>query len=75
MKKVQYKAHNGATQFKPVMTAEFQRLAMDGTTGFCLACGHDQEGCEPDTKKDVCESCEAPKVYGLEQLIIMNLIG
>lgn len=40
--------------------------------GFCLACGFEQEGVEPDGCKYKCESCGEMKVYGCEELLIMN---
>ncbi len=40
--------------------------------GFCLACGNEQEGCEPDAEKYECESCEAHEVYGAETVLIMG---
>ena len=39
--------------------------------GFCLNCGEEQDGCEPDARRYKCESCGEPKVYGAEELLIM----
>ena len=39
--------------------------------GFCLACGADAYGVEPDARKYECEECGAEKVYGAEELLIM----
>jgi hypothetical protein len=41
--------------------------------GFCLACGFEQEGVEPDARRYTCESCGAKKVYGAQELLIMNV--
>jgi hypothetical protein len=41
--------------------------------GFCLACGAEQEGVEPDARKYKCEACGEDKVYGCEELLIMNV--
>ena len=38
--------------------------------GICIACGHEQEGVEPDARKYKCESCGQPKVYGAEELML-----
>jgi hypothetical protein len=38
--------------------------------GFCLICGVEAEGCEPDAKDYECESCGAPAVYGAEELMM-----
>ena len=37
--------------------------------GFCVACGHEQDGCEPDARKIECEACGEKKVYGAEELM------
>lgn len=39
--------------------------------GFCLACGDEAYGVEPDARKYECESCGASKVYGAEELLMM----
>jgi hypothetical protein len=38
--------------------------------GFCLACGAEAEGCEPDAGQYECESCGAHAVYGAEEILI-----
>jgi predicted amidophosphoribosyltransferase len=38
--------------------------------GFCIACGRDAEGVEPDARRYHCESCGLPAVYGAEELAI-----
>lgn len=39
--------------------------------GFCLACGAEAYGVEPDARKYECEECGARKVYGAEELLLM----
>ena len=46
-------------------------LADDDNAGFCLACGDEAYGCEPDAEKYTCESCGAAQVYGAEQCLLM----
>lgn len=71
MNAIPYTTRSGAKQFRPeVASYEVQ----DGTLGFCLACGAEAYGVEPDARKYPCESCSAPKVYGLEELAIMGLL-
>lgn len=48
-------------------------ISDDNLSGFCLACGETADGIEPDGRKYTCESCDAPKVYGCEELVIMGL--
>ena len=38
--------------------------------GFCIACGADAEGFEPDARRYECECCGALAVYGAEELLI-----
>lgn len=39
--------------------------------GFCLACGADADGCEPDAREYECESCGERKVYGAAEVLLM----
>ena len=39
--------------------------------GFCLGCGAETDGVEPDAQKNTCEDCGEPQVYGAEELLIM----
>lgn len=43
----------------------------DDNLGFCLACGAEAYGVEPDARGYECETCGAPKVYGAEELLLM----
>ena len=74
MDKRPYTTKAGLQQFKPVCGMEEYHVLRDDMTGFCLACGNEQEGVEPDGRKYKCEVCHAPKVYGLEELSIMGLL-
>lgn len=38
--------------------------------GFCLACGADAEGVEPDARRYPCESCGEPQVHGAQELLL-----
>ena len=40
--------------------------------GFCLACGEEQEGCEPDARRYECEYCGEHKVYGAAEILMMG---
>jgi hypothetical protein len=43
----------------------------DGT-GFCLECGNEQYGCEPDARDIVCEACRMPTVCGAEEILLSH---
>ena len=38
--------------------------------GFCVKCGDDAYGVEPDARGYKCESCGARAVYGAEELLL-----
>jgi hypothetical protein len=38
--------------------------------GFCLACGAEADGCEPDAEQYACESCGERAVYGAAEILI-----
>lgn len=48
--------------------------SMFGTdnSGFCLACGETQDGCEPDARGYECESCGEHEVFGAEECLMMG---
>ena len=68
-----YTTKSGLHQFKPSQKAVLAACERDDGEGFCLACGAEVDGCEPDMRKGICEVCEAPKVYGAEELLLMGL--
>ena len=38
--------------------------------GFCIECGKEAEGCEPDMRKGLCEHCGERAVYAAEELMM-----
>lgn len=48
--------------------------AIEGNTGFCLSCGAEEYGCEPDARGYECSSCGKKNVYGAEEILIMGLV-
>jgi hypothetical protein len=67
-----YKSKGGAMQYKP-SKRDLMRGAREGNIGFCLGCGAIANCVEPDARKYACQSCGALKVYGAEELVLMNL--
>lgn len=56
----------------PLTLDDIMAVAMDDRdAGFCMACGAQAEGCEPDARRYTCEACGEPEVYGAEELVIM----
>ena len=59
-------------QFRMSAT-EYARFSEE-YVGLCIACGAERECTEPDDRRIVCDQCEASKVYGAEELLILNRI-
>lgn len=47
-------------------------VSADEYLGFCIYCGTEQSGVEPDARRYKCESCGTMNVYGAED-ILLNL--
>lgn len=52
---------------------ERQMFGLDNP-GFCLVCGEENDGCEPDAERYRCEFCGEFQVYGAQQILIMGLV-
>jgi hypothetical protein len=61
--------HPSITADRVTEAVERQFTSLDNP-GFCLACGAEAEGCEPDAQQYECESCGAAAVYGAEEILI-----
>lgn len=65
-----------ARKFKHVSTeriidAVHRRNTTLDDPGFCIKCGHEQSGCEPDAEGYECENCGQNTVYGAEELLLL----
>ena len=56
--------------FERVEAAVEEEMFGMGNPGFCLECGEDAEGCEPDARGYVCEFCGAAAVYGAAEVLL-----
>ena len=63
------KIHKSVT-LKRVMRAVEAEMAGLDNPGFCIACGEEADGCEPDARNDECESCGTHKVFGAAELLM-----
>lgn len=63
------KIHPDVTLDK-VMEACERRMTTLDNPGFCIKCGNEQEGCEPDARKYKCEACGEKAVYGSDELLM-----
>ena len=44
----------------------------DDGTGFCLACGDQASGVEPDARNYECQACGRNRVFGAEEILMMG---
>lgn len=68
------KTKSGKTVHLIILDSECEDAIADGSMGLCIACGAEAYGVEPDARKYECESCSEPKVYGLEELVMMGYV-
>ena len=67
------KAHPTITEARVLEACERCMTSLDDP-GFCLACGNEQGGCEPDARRHRCEACGEFQVYGAEELALMIVV-
>ena len=63
------KIHSTITEARVMDAVERHMHSLDDP-GFCIACGADANGVEPDARKYKCEICGEKAVYGAEELLI-----
>lgn len=66
------KMHESITEERVMEAVDRYNTCLDNP-GFCIKCGNEQDGCEPDARKYTCESCDSKAVYGAEELLMMIL--
>jgi hypothetical protein len=63
------KWHPSVTDEVILAACERRQTSLDDP-GFCLKCGNEQGGCEPDARRYRCEACGAAQVFGSEELLM-----
>lgn len=64
------RVHTSITTERVLDAVERGTLGLDNP-GFCLDCGADAEGVEPDARRYKCEECGERQVYGAEEVLIV----
>lgn len=64
------KMHKSIT-IERVMEAVKREMTTLDNPGFCLACGEEATGCEPDARGYECEFCGELQVIGAAELLLM----
>jgi hypothetical protein len=60
---------------KPIHISEAEYADLtENYGGFCIECGDQAYGVEPDARRYRCESCGANPVYGAEELLIRGVV-
>lgn len=54
-----------------IVDAVERRMTTLDNPGFCLACGEEADGCEPDARNYVCEFCGEHRVFGADEILLM----
>ena len=63
------KMHKDITLAKIAEAVERRMSSLDNP-GFCIACGTEADGCEPDAREYECECCGEMAVYGADELLM-----
>jgi DNA-directed RNA polymerase subunit RPC12/RpoP len=58
---------------RPTLDEVMEACEADDNIGFCIECGEEAYGIEPDARKYKCESCGALAVFGAEEILIAGL--
>lgn len=61
---------NRAITAERVQEAVMRQMTTLDNPGFCVACGEEQDGCEPDARRYECEHCGERQVYGAAELLM-----
>lgn len=63
------KWHKSITEDRIVDAVKRRMNSLDNP-GFCLACGEEAMGCEPDARNYRCEHCGRSQVFGADDLLV-----
>ena len=63
------KLHPSITPDRVVDAVERRLFSLDNP-GFCVSCGEDAEGVEPDARRYKCEHCGKRAVYGADEVLL-----
>ena len=62
--------HQDVTLDRVTEAVERHHHSLDNP-GFCVHCGAEAEGVEPDARRYACEACGENGVYGADELLLM----
>ena len=62
--------HPSLTAARVLDAVDLQHSSLENP-GFCIRCGAEHQGLEPDARRRPCDQCGSNSVYGAEELLIM----
>lgn len=54
--------------------AYYRSMTTLDNPGFCIDCGHEQDGCEPDARNYKCNNCGKHEVFGASEILITFIL-
>lgn len=63
------KMHKSITH-KVILDAVQSNMQTLSNLGYCIACGYEHDGVEPDARNYECEDCGEDAVYGAQELLM-----
>lgn len=70
---VKFRLHPSLTIDRVTEAVQRQETTLDNP-GFCLICGAEADGCEPDARNYKCEHCGENMVYGASEILMSFLL-
>lgn len=71
---IKAEGHAPRKEFKMIrLTMDQLEGAAQDYCGFCISCGEEQSGVEPDARKYTCLHCGLHTVFGAEQIVLEDL--
>lgn len=59
---------------RPEQDRVIEAVEEDDLVGFCLECGEERDGCEPDARGYECFNCGEQRVYGAQEILLMGYL-
>ncbi len=62
--------HKSITEERVIDACRRAMTTLDNP-GFCISCGEEADGVEPDARNYKCDCCEKKTVFGVEEVVYM----
>ena len=71
IQRIRTAVRNGVLDEGAVQDAMQREMTTLDNPGFCLECGNEQDGCEPDARNHWCEVCGKHAVFGAAEIMLV----